>query len=229
MLVGILGGMGPAATGEFLLELTRATPAQVDQDHLRSLINCDSSIPDRTTAILAGDDSPYEPIHTGIMNLIDWGADLIAVPCNTAHVFINRFAQDLPVPLVHIVDVTLNEAQRRSPAGAWITATDGTLATGLYKEAAEQRGYRLIEPQPHIQHQIMEIITQVKAGNMDRAGAIFDNVEAELTASEDMPLVMACTEIPLGWANSHVPQERVISSLTALAEATVKKAQEIER
>lgn len=223
-----MGGMGPAATGEFLLELTKATGAQTDQENLSSIINCDCSIPDRTTSILAGDDAPYEPIHTGIENLIAWGADIIAVPCNTAHAFINRFVDELPVPLVHIVDATLNEAERRSSTGSWITATNGTLATGLYREAAEKRGYRLVEPPQSVQNKIMELIGSVKAGDMDHAGVLFDQIAKELIAIEDMPLVMACTEIPLGWSHSRVPRERVVSSLTTLAEATVKKARAME-
>ena len=53
-ILGILGGMGPAATAEFLLEFTRQTPAEKDQDHFPSISLSDPAVPDRTEAILDG-------------------------------------------------------------------------------------------------------------------------------------------------------------------------------
>ena len=223
--VGILGGMGPAATGQFLIDLTAATPAQVDQDHLHAIIDSDPSIPDRTTAILAGDDAPAAPIRRGLDRLVEWGADLLAVPCNTAHVFIDQFADELPVPLVHIVEATLDEAERRSPGGAWLTGTIGTMRTGLYQRAAERRGYVLHEPPMALQERIMGVIGAVKAGNLNEAGAEFRRVAEELRAVRELPIVMACTEIPLAFSRSGLERAVAVSSLEALAKATYKKAQ----
>lgn len=224
VIVGVLGGMGPAATGQFLLELTRATPATTDQDHLHSIIDCDPSVPDRTSAILAGDDAPLVPIRSGLERLVDWGADLLAVPCNTAHIFIDSFRYELPVPLVHIVEATLAAARTSGPSGAWIAATDGTIATGLYQRVADMDGYRTRTPPVEIQDRVMRVVGLVKSGRTDLAGELFDRVVAELRDLEDLPVVMACTELPLAWERSSVPAARVVSSLTALAEGTVAAA-----
>lgn len=223
--VGILGGMGPAATGQFLIDLTAATPAQVDQEHLHTIIDSDPSIPDRTTAILAGDDSPAAPIRSGLDRLVEWGADLLAVPCNTAHYYIDQFIDELPVPLVHIVEATLDEAERRSPNGAWLTGTIGTMRTGLYQRAAERRGYALHEPAVAHQERIMGVIGQVKAGKLDEAGAEFRRVVEELREIGERPIVMACTEIPLAFNRSGLDRSVAVSSLEALAKATYEKAQ----
>ena len=37
--IGVIGGMGPAATVDFFAKLLDATPAERDQDHLRVLID----------------------------------------------------------------------------------------------------------------------------------------------------------------------------------------------
>lgn len=226
-VIGILGGMGPAATGQFLLELTRSTPAACDQDHYHTIIECDPAIPDRTTAILAGDNAPLQPIRAGLERLIDWGASLLAVPCNTAHYYINMFADTLPVPLVHIVDATLARARCLSPQGAWLTATTGTVRTGLYQQAAANLGYPLYLPDDAMQDRIMQIVGLVKAGEIATAGVAYRAVADQLYDQLPLPAVTACTELPLAFDASGLPAERAVSSLTALATATVAAAQRL--
>ena len=43
------------------------------------------------------------------------GAEVLAVPCNTAHYFIDDFKAALPQPLVHIIEETVLAAQRLNP------------------------------------------------------------------------------------------------------------------
>lgn len=219
--------MGPAATGQFLMELTAVTPARVDQDHLHTIIDSDPSIPDRTTAILAGNDSPRAPIRRGLERLIQWGANILAVPCNTAHYYIDEFRDELAVPLVHIVDATLDEAERRSPDGAWLTATTGTMRTRLYQRAAERRGYTLHEPSEEIQASVMDLIGAVKSGSLTDAGEMYRTVIEELRDVNDLPMIMACTEIPLAFSYSGLSDDIAVSSLTSLAEATYLQAAQL--
>ena len=223
-VIGVLGGMGPAATGQFLLELTRCTPATADQDHFHTVIECDPSIPDRTACLLAGDDAPLAPIRAGLERLIEWGANILAVPCNTAHAFIDRFASELPIPLVHIVEATLDDAQVASPRGAWLTATTGTVNTALYQRAAEKRGYTLYLPDDLEQSQLMDVVGLVKAGQMEQAGEAYRDIAAHLYYRRRVPALTACTELPLAFDASGLPAWRSVSSLTALARATVQAA-----
>src|SRR5439155_11069370 len=138
--LGVLGGMGPSATAEFLRLLAIRVPAETDQQHPRIVMLSDPAIPDRTAALLAGDHAPLAPIRDGLLTLERWGADLLAVPCNTAHAYIDRLREVLSVPIVHIVEETLREAMLRSPAGGWLTATTGTVFSGLYQQRADPLG-----------------------------------------------------------------------------------------
>lgn len=218
--------MGPAATGQFLVELARVTPASVDQDHYRVIVDSDPSVPDRTTSILAGDNAPAAPIRAGLERLASWGADLLAVPCNTAHVFIDQFREELPVPLVHIVEATLDEAMLASPEGAWLTASTGTVRTGLYQRAAEARGYPLFVPDPSEQDDVMDVVWFVKSGELGKAGLAYAQAMAPLFGRHDVPVLTACTELPLAFETSGLARDREVSSLTALARATVAAAQD---
>jgi aspartate racemase len=221
--LGVLGGMGPAATAEFLRLLASCVPARTDQQHPRIVMLSDPEVPERTSAILAGSDEPLPRIREGLLTLTHWGADLLAVPCNTAHAFVDRFRWQLPVPLVHIVDVTLHEAVRRSPEGGWLAASTGTLVSGLYQRRAHALGYRLLVPDGATQTPIHDTGVLVKASRLDEAGHRFLPAVQALWRRQDLPVVAACTELPIAYAAAALPPEKVISSLHALASACAEE------
>ncbi|HPK30544.1 MAG TPA: amino acid racemase, partial [Bacteroidales bacterium] len=107
LTLGVLGGMGPAATAEFLRLLAEKAPADVDQEHPRMIVYSHTITPDRTTFILGKGPDPHNYIREGLDTLIGWGADLLAVTCNTAHYFIDKFRDELPVPVIHIIEETI--------------------------------------------------------------------------------------------------------------------------
>lgn len=223
-VIGVVGGMGPAATGQFLIELAAALPVEHDQDHPRVIVLSDTQIPDRTTCIAAGDRAPQAMVRADLLRAAQLGASVLAVPCNTVHYFINEFIDELPVPLVHIVDATLTAAMKASPEGAWLTATSGTVDTGLYQRLAAERGYRLHVPSVEERDAMMEIIGHVKAGRMSRAGELYRGLAGRLRGDRELPLMTACTELPLAFEASGLPSGIQISSLTALARATLEAA-----
>jgi len=96
--------------------------------------------------IIGNGEDPASAIFEGLRRLESWGAELLAVPCNTAHIFIDRFRAELKIPLVHIVEETVARTQSANPDGAWLLATSGTSASGIYSAEAERRGYHLFTP-----------------------------------------------------------------------------------
>jgi aspartate racemase len=219
--LGVLGGMGPSATAEFLRLLAAHAPATTDQEHPRMVLLSEPTIPDRTAALVTGSDGPLPPIRDGLLTLARWGADLLAVPCNTAHVFIDRLRGQLPVPVVHIVDATLEQAMRTSPGGGWLTASTGTVLSGLYQKRAAELGYPLLLPDRRLQAAIHDAVTLVKANQIERAGEVFGPAVHTLWRRRHVPVVAACTELPLAYPAAGLPPELMISSLDALAAACV--------
>ena len=86
-VIGIIGGMGPMATADLFIKIVENTAARTDQEHLHVLIDNNTDIPDRTACILAGSDAPLGPMVESAKRLVDQGADLLIIPCNTAHYF----------------------------------------------------------------------------------------------------------------------------------------------
>ena len=140
--VGILGGMGPAATADFYRKLVQATPAARDQDHLAVLVEADPSIPDRTAAFLHGGPSPLPWLRRAGKALECRGAALVVMPCNTAHLWHAAVAQQLCVPLLHIVDAVAqdlcDQLGDRAAGGlrVGLLGTSATVAGELYPRRA---------------------------------------------------------------------------------------------
>ena len=87
-ILGILGGMGPAATADLYAKIVALTDASSDGEHIRTIIDSNVNIPDRTAAILAGGENPLEEMEAALGNLVCSGAEVIIIPCNTAHYFL---------------------------------------------------------------------------------------------------------------------------------------------
>lgn len=221
-ILGVLGGMGPAATAEFLRLLAERAPASTDQEHAVTYVLSDPQIPDRSSAILGLGEDPAERLQKDLLTLAGWGADLLAVPCNTAHFFIDRFKDDLPVPLVHIIDETVAAAEIMNPSGAWLLATKGTMESGLYQKYADKRGFPFFTPLPGIREKVQESIELVKSNRKEDGGRLLKNIAEALWKERDLPICAACTELPLAYNASGLPGNKTVSSLQALCDACIR-------
>jgi aspartate racemase len=133
-LLGVLGGMGPAATVKFLEVLVSMTPADCDQEHLPVIVSFAPHIPDRTAAILDNGDDPSVAMQVELARLQQAGAKLICIPCNTAHFWFDALAAAASVPMLHIVDAVADRLAFVVPLAkrVGLLATSGTLAAKVY-------------------------------------------------------------------------------------------------
>jgi aspartate racemase len=199
-LVGILGGMGPAATVDFYGKLVCATPATSDQEHVRVIIWADPTVPDRSAALLGDGPDPTPHIEQGARALVAAGADLIAVPCNTAHAFLPGIAERIGVPIVHMIEETVRYIVRlTSPVDhVGLLATRGTRQAGLYQNWLHLVGKHVVLPNEMEQEEVMRSIRAIKSGDTgtDVRARVAGIAEALATRGAQV-LIAGCTEIPL--------------------------------
>lgn len=220
-MLGVLGGMGPMATVDFLGKLIRATPATCDQDHIPTLVCSAADIPDRNAAILGTGRDPLPAMRTALHRLEAAGATRIAIPCNTAHHWHAALQAGTTVPILHIVDAvaeTLATEGVTGPVG--LLATDGTLAAGLYPQRLARHGLVCRVPDAEGQAAVMDAIRHVKAGDA-RATALLRAQAELLRAAGCHRVVMACTEIPLALAGIDALRPVLVDATEALAQACV--------
>lgn len=221
-ILGVLGGMGPAATAEFLRILSDKTPVDTDQQHPKVFVYSNPETPDRTECIINGAPSPLPFLKEGLSTLIKWGADYLVITCNTSHFFVDQFSEEIRKRLISIIDSTINSCIKNSPEGAWLTASLGTMQTEIYQKRAQELGYHLDIPTKSEQIIVHDVISCVKANQIEKGASVYKGICNELWSRKDQPVIGACTELPIAYAATNMPIKKMISSLDALAEASLK-------
>jgi len=196
--LGVIGGMGPAATALFYELLTSLAGVKTDQEHPEAFILSRPSIPNRTDYILGK--SPEDPvppiIETGRM-LVSLGVDYIAIPCVTSHFFYDRLTQGISAPIINMVRETANRLALQGVNRAGVLATDGTVRSGLFSSELDAAGIQAVYPSTRKQSLIMEIIyDRIKAGAQFDFGE-FMSAARELRDNGAQCLILACTELSL--------------------------------
>lgn len=218
--IGILGGMGPAATVEYFKRLVATTPAAFDQAHVRILIDNNPQVPDRTDAILGNGPDPGPVLASMARGLAASGADFLTMPCNTGHVFKDAIREAVNIPFIDMIEETVRILAVKKVG---VLATTGTLRTGLYRAACSAQGIELVTPNDMDQELVMDIIRRVKAGGTgtsvrDHAADIVSRLAAEGANA----VIAGCTEISL------IPGENMplqwIDALDCLVDAAMRLA-----
>lgn len=225
--VGVIGGVGPAATVCFLDLVVRHTAAERDQDHVDLVVLQHATIPDRTAFILGTSTQDPGPVMAADARRLEaLGVGFVVVPCNTAHHFTDEVAAAVTVPVLSIVDETADVVAARPGAGrVGVLATSGTLAARVYQRAFEVRGLEPLVPDDADQAVVMGIIyDQVKAGRPADVAALHGVADRLRSRGADV-VVLGCTELSVVAAEHDLlVDDRYVDSLDVLARRTVERA-----
>ena len=237
-VVGILGGMGPAAGADFVRLFVEACARQMrargeavrDQgfpEHWLAQV----PVPDRSgalTADFAGAHQPLEPMLQALGRLAALGSRSVAIACNTAHAWHATLQERFPqVEVLHVArEVSLSLAGRQVRVAA-LLATEGTYRAGLYQRALADEGVACHLPTADERALLMRgIYDGVKAGDLALARDCFAQVANGLAARHGaIAVVMGCTEIPLALdADAGMQGLQLIDPAKVLADALATRA-----
>ena len=218
-IVGVLGGMGPDATVDFMAKVIALTPADKDQDHIHMIVDQNPKVPNRQDAILADGEDPGPVMAEMAQRLETAGADFLVVPCNSAFGFAGAVAGAVSIPLVSIVDVTVEACDGISTVG--LLATDGCLQSHVYQDAFSAAGITAELPDKDELADLMALLNSIKAGYRGESIARdMGALAAALVARGAQAIIAGCTEIPLV-LDDHALDVPLISSTDVLAARTV--------
>lgn len=220
--LGVIGGLGPMATAYFLQLLTQMSSAENDQEHMDIIMISKPSIPDRTRYILGiSSENPVEDMVATGEKLKIMGADIIAVPCITAHYFHDELEKRIGLPIIHAVEETAVYLNKIGIKVIGILGTDGTIQSRLFQNCMMKHGIQCIVPKEKAQKKVMDIIyDEVKAGKKTDI-ADFNHIAEELFQSGAQVVLLACTELSLLKRDYKLPQG-CLDVMEVLAKKTVE-------
>lgn len=229
-IVGVIGGMGPDATIDFMSRVIDKTPASCDQDHVRMLVEHNPRIPSRQLATQEAGENPGPAIAEMAARLEASGADFIVMPCNAAHAWQEDVVAATKIPFVSIIDVSVSKALQQIPddGAVGILTTPACFAAGLYQQALAKAKREAVLQSPEELSEALSFIDRIKAG--DKSEPVVTGLKElaeKLVSRGAKAIIAACTELPLVLDQSMftIP---LISSTDVLAERTVMLALSVE-
>ena len=221
--LGILGGMGPAASAEYITRLIQQTPANCDQEHIPFVLWNEPRTPDRSTSLRNGDDLPLPYLLQGIQVLKDAGCNFVVIPCNTAHFWYDELIK-FRVPIIHIVDsVAYSLCDADVDSGTiGVMGTQATIELGLYQNHLTDWNC-IVPSQDEMNNIVQPAIDLVKAGDMVKSHAMLMSVVDSLIARGAKAVVLGCTEIPLAIREDNQNGIPLINSIDSLVKAAIKE------
>jgi len=225
--LGVVGGMGPLATADFLAKLALATPASCDQEQIPVLVYGDVATPDRTAAALGHGPSPLPQLLAAVDFLARQGVGLIAMPCNSAHAWYGELAARSTCPVLNIIDACVEAIRRQSSTARRIgvLSTEGTAREGIYTRRLAAQGYEPIVPTAdEFARWVTPGIAQVKANALDESRRLLQAATNALWQRGAELVVLGCTEIPVALQTGAQPlPDRYIDSTAALVAAVLTR------
>lgn len=161
---GILGGMGPLASAEFVNTIYEQTTSTVEQESPIVILLSDPTIPDRTQSLLNGEDQILlQHFLQRINQLVSFGASKIIVCCMTIHPLIPLLPTALHQKIISLVDVIFDSVLASSGRHL-LVCTEGTRQSCLFENhPLWQRAQRqIVRPDPQDQRQIHHLLYEIK-------------------------------------------------------------------
>lgn len=211
-LLGILGGMGPAATIDFMDKLIKITGAKKDQDQIPAVVYNNTLIPDRNEAFLRGGESPLPELIKSAKVLEGAGCGIMAIPCNTAHIWFDEIDNSTNMEVLNAPLITSEKLSRGTTAG--IICTTPVKLSGLYRRPLLERNVDLIYPEN--QEEVMEAIYMVKSGRLHEAKKIFVDQIETLRKEGSEKIIAGCSEVPVALGKSDV-MKFIVDPMESLA------------
>jgi aspartate racemase len=184
--------MGPAATLDFLAKLQALTPAERDQDHIRTLVDINPQVPDRNHPL----NRPGPVLAEMAGALHGAGADVLAIACNTAHAYADVITRSSGLPLIDMIGTASAAARDSGARRAGVLGTRDALK--LYREYLAAQGMGMVTLEPDRQEAFMTLLYEIKRG--ERGPEVRERMAAlaaELAAGGAEAIIAGCTEVPL--------------------------------
>lgn len=221
-ILGVMGGMGPMATVDFLRKVVANTEAASDRDHIHTLTESRCTIPDRTDYITGSGENPLDELVDTALKLQEMGAEVIVMPCNTAHYFYEEIKRNLKVKFINMVEETAKAILGEERVG--LLATMGTYHAKIYEKAFKKYDIPVVQPPEEIKEITSNLIYSVKGGRYkpEEHREDVEEILAWFRNEKIDTVILGCSELPLVFNGSFNDDISLVDPTEILALAAIR-------
>lgn len=197
-VLGILGGMGPLPTIKLFDMIVSMTDANNDQEHVHIIIDNNTKIPDRTAFLLDREnENPINSLIQSAKRLESAGADILVMPCNTAHYYYEEIKKNIDIPLLNMVEEAAIWIKENHPEikEVGLLATDGTIRAEIYDNMFLKYDIDIVKPSVDKQKYIYDLIYNMKENKEQKSlDGIYSAMNEMKSKGIDI-FIAGCTEV----------------------------------
>lgn len=222
--IGILGGMGPAATANLYNELIALAQQQygAKQDHEfpQMILNSLPLVDWNTTGFLDLNSVKTQLIN-GVKMLERAGSDFIIIGCNTVHHFYDEMQRAVNIPIINMVEKTVERVRLCGYHKVAVLATESNLRLRIYQKALEHNRIENVELRESEKKQVTGVIAHAEAGRLSYEDTlVLKQMIHRAKADGAEAIILGCTELPLAITQSDVAIE-LFNSTMIITEAAL--------
>jgi len=223
--IGVIGGMGPEATVEFMRRVIAAVPAQDDCDHIPMLVDNNTQIPSRIAQLIDGTGQDPTPVLVQMaQGLQAGGAQALAIPCNTAHAYAGAIAGSVSIPLLDMVTLSAQKAAAMTEGPIGILASPASRITGIFDRALAEHGRRAVYVED--ENTMLRVIRDVKRqGPTAGSQRLLQGLSRQVLNAGARLQLVACSELSL-FTDPVVEDAAQVDTIDVLTQAVVNFALE---
>lgn len=223
--VGIIGGLGYISTAEYYRKIIEKSMDYTKSNDYPELLIASLNMTDILDFI---EREAYEQLtwylYRCVQTLKKAGADFAIIASNTPHIVFDKLSRMSPIPLISIIDVTIDEITRCGYKNVLLTGTAFTMKNSFYKDSLESHGIKCTVPDnAEIDVIHNTIFPELENGIVnEQKKADFIAICEKYAASGVEAVILGCTELPLLLKDGDISIP-VINTMELHIEETVRK------
>ena len=215
--IGVLGGIGPEATGEFynklIFALQKKGMVKQNKDYPQIIVN---SIPAPELIYDIISTAELKPYVSGLKELDRMGVDFIVMVCNTIHLYYDDLQKEVNAPIIELCKAVRDRLEKKKIKSVLVIGTPNTIRNGLYRF----EGMRTMEPTPEEQKQMADAILLFNRGieKYKQKNIVKDICNRYLEKGAEI-VILGCTEFAVMLQNS----TPCINTIDVMVDAVVER------
>ena len=222
---GIVGGLSPETTSEFYLSLIECS-RKFCKSYPKIIIDNLSfpfSLEEEIIFKSRNEQKILPALIESVKRLNKVGVDFIVIPCNTVHIFIEDLRKISAVPIVSIIDETVNFLKRNKFKKVGLLSTTKTVDSKLYEIPLTKEEIYVLLPTKKEQKNISKIIIKILGNNIRKTDKrMLEEIIMRLKEKGAEAIILGCTDLQLILKQNNL-QIQFIDSLEILMKATFER------